>query len=131
MSWPKISLAVTLNLVILGFLVVGFGREYWRNREIEDEIAALQAEGERLSGEKLESLALINDLSSEYYLEGEARAKLGMGDPGEHLIIVDLPDDPASSGVVAGIATDESISNPTRWWYYFFNPVRFEAMNGL
>lgn len=131
MTLPKISLFVTLNLVILVILFVGFGREYWRNIEIERDIAALQAEGERLAGQKLESLALINDLSSEYYLEGEARSKLGMGEPGEHLIVVDLPDESQSSGVVAGIATDESISNPTRWWYYFFNPARYEAMNGL
>ena len=131
MSLPKISLIVAVNLVILGFLLVGFGREYWRNIEIERDIASLKAESERLSGQKLESLSLINDLSSEYYLEGEARAKRGMGDPGEHLIVVDLPDETAPVGQVAGIATDESISNPTRWWYYFFNQARFEAMSDV
>lgn len=131
MSLPKISLVVTVNLIILAFLFVGFGREYWRNIEIERDIAALQAESDRLAGQKLESLSLINDLSSEYYLEGEARTKRGMGEPGEQLVIVDLPEETAPAGEVLGIATDESISNPTRWWYYFFNPARFDAMNDL
>lgn len=131
MSLPKISIAVAVNLVILGFLFVGFGREYWRNIEIERDIAALQAENERLAGQKLESLALISDLSSEYYLESEARTKRGMGEPGEQLIIVELPEDEAPQGEVLGIATDESISNPTRWWYYFFNRARFDAMSDL
>lgn len=131
MSIPKISLAVTVNLIVLAFLFVGFGREYWRNLEIERDIAALQAESQRLSGQKLESLSLINDLSSEYYLEGEARAKRGMGEPGEQLVIVDLPDETQPTGEVLGIATDEGISNPTRWWYYFFNRARFEAMTEL
>jgi cell division protein FtsB len=131
MSLPKISLVVAVNLVILGFLFVGFGREYWRNIEIERDIAALQAENERLAGQKLESLALISDLSSEYYLESEARTKRGMGEPGEELIIVELPEEQAPEGEVLGIATDESISNPTRWWYYFFNQARFDAMSDL
>ncbi len=131
MSWPKISVAVALNLVILGFLFVGFGREYWRNIEIEQDIAALQAEHERLAGDKLASLSLIGDLSSEYYLEAEARTKRGMGEPGEQLVIVDLPDETEPTGEVLGIATDESISNPTRWWYYFFDRTHFETMDGL
>lgn len=131
MSLPKISLAIGVNLVILGFLFVGFGREYWRNKEIERDIASLQAENDRLAGQKLASLSLISDLSSEYYLEGEARTKRGMGEPGEQLIIVDLPEDTVVEGEVLGIATDEGISNPTRWWYYFFNRSRFEAMREL
>src|SRR5690242_9704862 len=120
MSLPKLSVIVVVNLVILGFLFVGFGREYWRNIEIERDIAALKDENAQLAGQKLQSLALINDLSSEYYLESEARTKRGMGEPGEEMIIVDLPEDQAPDGQVLGIATDESISNPTRWWYYFF-----------
>ena len=125
------SLAIVVNLVILGFLFVGFGREYWRNIEIERDIAALQAESDRLAGQRLESLSLINDLSSEYYLEGEARTKRGMGDPGEQMIVVELPEAAEPEGEVLGIATDESISNPTRWWYYFFDRARFEAMDEL
>lgn len=131
MTLPKISLIVAVNLVILAFLFVGFGREYWRNQEIERDIASLQDESNRLAGQKLESLSLINDLSSEYYLEGEARTKQGMGEPGEKLVIVDLPKAEQPQGQVLGIATDQSISNPTRWWYYFFNRARFEAMHEL
>jgi cell division protein FtsB len=128
MIMRKISLFMAVNVIVLGFLFVGFGREYWRNLEIERDIAALQAESERLEGEKLQSLALINDLSSEYYLESEARTKRGMGEPGEQLIIVDLPEDVGGEGEVLGASVDDGLSNPTRWWYYFFNRARFEAM---
>ncbi len=128
---PKLTLFMTVNLVILGFLFVGFGREYWRNIQIEREIAEMQDENARLEGEKLRSLSLISDLSSEYYLESEARTKQNMGKPGEELIIVDLPEAPAPVGEVKGVATDEGISNPTRWMYFFFNHDRFEAMSDL
>jgi cell division protein FtsB len=128
---PKISLFMAVNVVVLGFLFVGFGREYWRNLEIERDIAALQAEGQRLEGERLQSLSLISDLSSEYYLESEARTKRGLGEPGEQLIIVDLPEDTLPEGEVLGLATDDGLSNPTRWWYYFFNRARFATMREL
>ncbi|MFZ2681900.1 MAG: septum formation initiator family protein [Patescibacteria group bacterium] len=131
MSFKKVSLIVAINLIVLGFLFVGFGREYWRNIEIERDIAALQAEHDKLVGEKLESLALISDLSSEYYLESEARTKRGMGEPGEQLVIVDLPEAQQPDGEVLGIATDVSISNPTRWWYYFFDRQALEDMGEL
>ncbi len=131
MSWPKLSLVVFVNLIILGFLFIGFGREYWRNMEIEREIAALQAENERLAGQKLASLALISDLSSEYYLESEARTKRGMGEPGEELIIVELPEATVSDDDKLSVATDASISNPARWWYYFFNRIRLETQHDL
>lgn len=127
----KISLFMAVNVIVLGILFVGFGREYWRNLEIERDIAALQAEGERLEGEHLESLALIADLSSEYYLESEARTKRGLGEPGEQLVIVDLPDDNNLDGEVLGVSVDDGLSNPTRWWYYFFNRTRFESLREL
>jgi cell division protein FtsB len=128
---PKISLFIGINVFILIVIFVGFGREYWRNREIESDIAALQAENDRLENQRLESLSLISNLSSEYYLETEARTKRGMGAPGEQLIIVDVPDDTQPNPQVLGVATDDGLSNPARWWYYFFNRDRFEALRQL
>ena len=127
---PKISVVLGINLILLGFLFVGFGREYLRNVEIEQEIAALQDEQHLLETQRLESVDLIRDLSSEYYLEKEAREKRGLGNPGEKLLIVDTGAKPEPKEEVLGIATDESISNPTRW-YYFFDPSRFEQMREL
>jgi cell division protein FtsB len=131
MSLPKLSLIVGVNVIVLAFLLFGFGREYLRNLEIERDIASLQSENERLVGQKLTSLSLISDLSSEYYLESEARTKRSMGEPGEQLIVVDLPETTQPTGEVLGAATDLGISNPTRWWYYFFNRSRFESMAEL
>ncbi len=118
-------------MVVLGLLFVGFGREYFRNRQIENEIAALQAEYDRLEGEKLASLTLIESLSSEYYLEREARMKRGLGESGETLVVVDLPDDVVNNGLVEGVAIDDGLKNPARWFYYFFNPARFASLEGL
>lgn len=128
---PKFSLFLLVGLGVLALLFVGFGREYVRNRQIENEIAALQAEHDRLEQDRLASLELISDLSSEYYLEREARTKRGLGEPGETLVVVDLQDEITPQGEVLGTDTDDGLNNPARWFYYFFDPVRFSSLRNL
>lgn len=128
---PKFSLFLLVGLGVLGLLFIGFGREYVRNRQIENEIAALQAEHDRLEEDRLASLELISDLSSEYYLEREARMKRGLGEPGETLVVVDLQDELIPQGEVLGATTEDGLNNPARWFYYFFDPVRFASLRAL
>lgn len=122
------------TMVVAGIFVFGFGREYLREREIANQIASLEAENSRLDGKKLEFLDLIDKLSSQYYLEGQARTKEGLAKPGETLLVVDAgqSQDSVATGQVLG-ATDslESVSNPTKWFYYFFDRSKFEAMSKL
>src|SRR3989339_2042442 len=89
----RLKIAVALNLVIFAILGFGFGREYLRNLEIEQEIARMEAENDRLESDRLEAMQLISDLSSTYYLESEARTKRGLGEPGETMIVVQGDDD--------------------------------------
>jgi cell division protein FtsB len=122
------------TMIVAGIFVFGFGREYLREREIAQQIASLQEENERLDGKKLEFLDLIDKLSSQYYLEGQARTKEGLAKPGETLLVVDAGQSAslAHPGKVLG-ASDalEGVNNPTRWFYYFFDRSKFEAMNRL
>lgn len=128
---PKFSLFLLVGVGVLGLLFIGFGREYVRNRQIENEIAALQAEHDQLEDGRLASLELIGDLSSEYYLEREARMKRGLGEPGETLVVVDLKDQLKPEGEVLGATADDGLRNPARWFYYFFDPVRFAELRTL
>lgn len=130
---PSISLTLVVGVLIAIGFMVGFGREYLRNREIEQEIASLQAENDRLEGKRLEFLDLINTLSSEYYLEGEARVKQGMAKPGETLVLVDTNNAKLDErGLVLGVSDEASgISNPARWFYYFFDHGRFVEIDKL
>src|SRR3989339_224791 len=89
----RLKIAVALNLVIFAILGFGFGREYLRNLEIEQEIARMEAENDRLESDRLEAMQLISDLSSTYYLESEARTKRGHGEAGETMIVLDYGDD--------------------------------------
>lgn len=130
MTVRKFGTIFLVNLAVLAFLVLGFGREYLRNLEIERSIADLEAQNEALEGKKLESLSVIESLSSEYYLEGEARRKHGLAKPGESLSIVD------SGGAAANTydMTDDDVAaagNAVRWWEYFFDHAAFEDLRTL
>ncbi len=118
---------VLVNVVLFALIGFGFGEEYLRNRDIEMEIARMQEENAELEADRLSSLALIDTLSSAYYVEGEARQS-GMGKAGEELIIVQ--DDVVSTKTTPIISYDD-VPNPLRWYYYFFDQARFEALQDV
>ncbi|MCH8049556.1 septum formation initiator family protein [Patescibacteria group bacterium] len=129
----KLGLFIVVNVGILFFLIIGFGREYVSNLQIEREISELERERERLETEKLNTLDLIEELSSEYYLEREARTNHGLGEPGETLIVIQ---DQGSRDLEASDKEDEDqalrqTENPARWFNYFFDKETFEKLNAL
>lgn len=120
------------NVVILFFLIVAFGREYVGNIQVDREIADLESQKSALQQEQLNTLDLIDQLSSRDYLEHEARTKHGLAEPGETLVIIQ--DDSVPAGEVAGAqdaAGDERVSNPKRWFYYFFDKQAYESLQVL
>lgn len=126
----KLGTIFLVNAVVLAFLVLGFGREYLRNLEIERSIADLAAQNETLEGKKLESLSVIASLSSEYYLEGEARRKHGLARPGEQLAIIE-DGVVTDSAATTSDASTTTASNALHWWEYFFDHATFEDLRAL
>jgi cell division protein FtsB len=125
-SRSKVRMFIWVNVVLFLFLGLGFGREYLRNLEIEQEIARMQDENARLEDERLQSMQLIDELSSTYYLESEARKKRGMGKDGETLVVVQGVD--TTDEDTTEIQTGDDVPNSLRWFYYFFDRPRFDAL---
>ena len=92
-------------------------------RELEEERALLESE-------QLNTLQLIEDLSSEYYLEGEARTKHGLGYEGETLIVVQTDDD-ADSLFDDAADSLHVIPNYKRWFFYFFDREAYDELASL
>ncbi len=137
-------LLFVVNAVVLVFLFVSFGREFVRNRQIQGDIADLQAQADALAIRNLEISELHTALQTESYIEREARLKLGMKKPGEQVVVVQRP--PAGeSGTGEGSppeeaadpfqqlkdasAEGETVANPAKWWYYFFDHGRFDGLS--
>lgn len=124
----KLRIAAVIHIVLFLLIGFGFGEEYLRNKDIEDQIARMQAENAELDADRLSSLKLIDTLSSSYYVESEARQS-GMGKPGEQLIIV-------QEGVLNGsttttTSTHSDVPNPLRWYQYFFDHDAFAELTNV
>lgn len=130
----ELRLFLVINLFILCFLTLSFGSEFFRDYQIQRDIDALQAEAEALEARNLEIAAYNSELQTEGFLESEARLRLGYAEPGEQLVVV--VDQEASAAeqneYYSEIITHntelvdfEDVSNPQRWYYYFFDHQEF------
>lgn len=117
------------NLALLLFFVIAFGREYIGNRQVEREIARLEQEESHLTDERVKTLDLVKRLSSSYYLEQEARTKEGLVKPGEKRIV--LTDPSSQDGTQIDSSDLAAVSNPMRWFAYFFDCELYDRLASL
>lgn len=124
----KLRIFLFLNVVALLFLVIAFGREYVGNIQIEREIQQYEEERAALEQDRLDTLDLIDELSSEEYLEREARTKHGLAENGETLIVIQ---DQVGEEDPFALPEEElvTVTNPTRWFYYFFDKEAFDSLS--
>lgn len=129
-----------ITIVVVGLLLLvafAFVREYVRNIDIATELERMQAENESLNAERLASLELISQLSTETAVEEGARTKLNLAAEGETMYVVeDGGDDMMVSGAESSsdfvtVAADPALSNPAKWFYYFFAPDSSEEPGAL
>ncbi|MFH1142861.1 MAG: septum formation initiator family protein [Candidatus Uhrbacteria bacterium] len=130
----ELRMFLLVNLLILFFLSLSFGREFLRDYQIQREINNLRADAESLEARNFEIIDFNTELQTQAYLEEEARLRLGLGDPGENLVII-INDD--GEQVIGSEVNSEQLithnsqlttlkaSNPQRWYYYFFDHEQF------
>lgn len=111
------------NLAVL--LVVGVAtiRESYRGWTVDNEISNLEQKAQDLEGRKSQLGVLASQIQDQSFIERQARAKLGLQKPGEHVVIlegvaatqtawqIDVVTPPANA--------PDTLSNPRRWWRYF------------
>lgn len=120
--WPAFLVA---NVAL--FLLVGVStlRETYRGWTVEREIRALESRAQDLEGRKLKLAELANDLTSPERVELDARRELGWKKEGEQVVVVSGYDASSSwhgsPSPIAVVPDEPAISNPQRWWSYFFS----------
>lgn len=116
----------TFFIVMLGLLVIlslSVGREFVRNASIKKEIADLEMRQEELKAENFSSMDYIDYLSTEQFLEKEAREKFGKARPGETVVVLE----PVAESEVEEEKIEEllKLTNTQLWFAYFFNPTLY------
>lgn len=106
-------------------LVVGIStvRETYRGWTVDAEISALEQKAEQLEGRRTQLASMASRLQSDPYAERQAREKLGLQKPGEHIVILEGFNATSTTMELAVAETpDEAAdlrSNPQRWWDFF------------
>ncbi|MBU0649003.1 septum formation initiator family protein [Patescibacteria group bacterium] len=117
-----LRLFLIINILVLFFVILGFGREYIRNYEIDKEIKELAQRAQGLETQHQDILNLVDKLKTDDFLEQEARLKLGLKKPGESVAIVpeqELIHELEAKSAGAAPAQEGEPSNPELWWIYF------------
>lgn len=108
-----------VSIVAAFFATINFGREWYNNYRVDQEISRLRAQVGQLETERLSILNLKDELISQDFLEAEARIKLGLKKPGETAVVI--PEGQvASEDVVLRKNRESDSSNLQLWWNYFF-----------
>lgn len=118
MSWKAFfqsKLFFVVGIVLLGLLSTNLTRTQLKDRGIRREIAKLQAEVDALEQERTGYETLIALLETPAFLEKEARRTLGYAKPGEQVVVVEK-----SEREQQDQRDQRELSNPKKWWVYFF-----------
>lgn len=118
----KQRLTTVIVIILFLFLSVSFLRVFLKDYALRHEIGRLQTDVNKLEKRKIESLEVLKKLQSDSYVEGRAREELQAAKPGEAVLVV--PGLSVSSTATKSLTLEEDVpvelSNPAKWWYYFF-----------
>ncbi len=105
--------------VWIGVAVVrGFSQRYAVSTEIE----TLKAEISRLERDQNDLTALLHYLDSEEFIKQEGKIKFGLKEEGERVVVINETRTESKPDLQLALATsEEEISNPRKWWKFFFN----------
>jgi len=101
-------------LGVVGFVTVEL---YMQKRQVDAEVAKLEAQSGELSRNNKDLSELIKYMDTPEYKEREAREKLNLSKDGEQVVVLPTDDELAALG---GQASAVTRSNPQKWFDYFF-----------
>jgi len=120
---------IILGIVLIIVFSAAASKEFLKKHQLDNEIADLESEIDRLKVEEDEFIKLIDNYNSENYIEQEARVNFNYKKRGEKVVVIktdndkvylnsndNMPEESNSNQVERGFNTD----NLKLWWDYFF-----------
>jgi len=109
---------ISVNLLLVGFVGWSVARAVSDGDRVNTQYAELEKQIESLRSQNRDYSETISQLGTSGFVEREARVKLGYQKQGEQVLM--LRDLGSSSDGQPADADDPSLSNPQKWWRYFF-----------
>lgn len=112
-----------LALIMVILTSYGFFKEMKRYHGVSTDLNELEKELASLQARHVELLELMDYFKSESFIEAEARDKLGLRKEGENVAVITDMDATSTLASLWGKeepAKDDNLTNPQKWWNYFF-----------
>lgn len=125
--WQKVfsSRWFLLVLLVVAILVaVSYGRAYYRDYQVRQEITRLQDEVKKLEAKKIETMEILQYVKSNNFIEEKARTELNLIKPGEKMVIVASGTKLGGSELETPKDYGQDLPNPVKWWRFFFGGLR-------
>ncbi len=114
-------LFLIILLIIAVLVALNFARAYYQDIKIRDEIKLLEKEVKNLEQKKIESLSILEYVTSDAFVEEKARTELNLRKPGEKVAVVEQAGESGKRNINSPQVKIEHLGNPTKWWYYFIH----------
>lgn len=123
------KIVILVLIAFVGFVGFAVAKKAWNKYKLEKEIRELQSQIADLEKGNRELDGLIGYLSTDDFLEREARARLNLKKAGEKVAILAPLEKKGESGgdTGLGLSPENKIkekngwsANAWRWWEYFF-----------
>jgi cell division protein FtsB len=118
--WSRLirsRLMISINLLLIGFVGWSLAHEVNQGGRVSSDYQDLEKQITSLEKQNQDYSDVINKLGTSGFVEREARVKLGYQKPGEQVLMIK---DAASAAVAVSAGDDSTLSNPQKWWRYFF-----------
>jgi len=108
-------------LVIFLFAVYFLVKISFRRNQVDQKIAELEKQAEKIKKENAAIEKLIEYLEDPVFKEREARLKLGLQKPDEKVVVIIPPDENSGLEVEKKeVSSQKKRLNPQKWWNYFW-----------
>lgn len=117
--WSRWFLLITFIIAVL--VIVAFGRAFYQDYQIRQEISQLQDEVKRLETKKLETIEVLKYVKSSDFIEQKARTELNLSKPGEQSAIIPSQLSKFSGQPENNMINFKNLSNPIKWIKFFLH----------
>tara|TARA_B100001964_G_C14048421_1_gene515864 strand:- start:104 stop:517 length:414 start_codon:yes stop_codon:yes gene_type:complete len=111
-----------VGFFVIIILALNFVRGYYQKYKVDQEILLLKEEISSLERKKIESMEILEYVSSEAFVEEKARTELNMKKEGEKVIYIkqgSVTEKKSNQKKEPRNIIGQNVSNPVKWWYYF------------
>lgn len=107
------------------FLAFAIGKEIVRRQDVQSEVSRLEYQIDNLKQKNIQLAQVLKEMTSQNFLEKEARKKLDVQKAGETVVLLPQNTSEGLHTLVVQDASEKSTSTTTqsnaeKWWEFFF-----------